>query len=57
MPHIRCWTCVGNGVIQYPGCPLEICEDCNGTGADIEKTKALPDGRIPAPVELTRRSP
>lgn len=57
MAHIRCWTCVGNGRTTYPGCASEICPDCKGTGANIEKTKALPDGRIPAPVETKEKRP
>lgn len=50
MAYVRCWTCVGNGRIIATG---EICKDCGGTGADLEKTmKHIPewDRSIPTPL-------
>lgn len=41
MAFIQCWTCVGNGIISYPNMPIERCNDCGGTGCDVEKTKKL----------------
>lgn len=42
MAYVRCWTCVGNGVIVYPGAPVVRCRDCDGTGCDAAKTRASP---------------
>lgn len=51
MPYVRCWTCVGNGIISYPHEPIRRCPDCNGTGADKEKTLKM-GGTIPEPLPL-----
>lgn len=39
MAFIQCWTCVGNGITQYPNCAPEVCTDCGGTGCDRKKTR------------------
>lgn len=51
MGYVRCWTCVGNGILTYPNEPTRRCPDCRGTGADIEKTKQI-GGTIPSPLPL-----
>ena len=55
MAHIRCWTCVGNGIVRYPGSDVKRCPDCGGTGADREKTMKSKsilncEKHIPAPL-------
>lgn len=29
---LRCWTCQGNGMTQYPHCDPVTCADCDGKG-------------------------
>jgi hypothetical protein len=30
--RLKCWPCVGNGLIAYPRSPVITCPDCNGNG-------------------------
>jgi len=42
MSHIGCMSCNGNGVrnVIKPGAwGFEVCPDCDGTGADMDKTR------------------
>lgn len=43
--YVRCWTCVGNGLIniikKHGPWGTKKCPDCNETGKDERKTREL----------------
>lgn len=58
MSFIQCWTCNGNGlvnVIKTGAWETDVCDNCNGTGCDREKTMKLVsehERTFPSPVPL-----